>query len=444
MLKRAPVWASVSVAVALALAAADASAKPGTFAGSLGVKVPKGAEAGIRAVNRATGTVAAARPVGRSGRFSLSLAPGQYLVVGTVMTKQGQGGPEADRGQPQVWPEAQAQLAEGAASASAGRGRPRAAFVQELGNVTPGRLAVELPKVTGSTGDPDWDALSGGIEDFMMTELVEATKCGTAVIEFERRAELLKGLEFEMSPYVDPATRPKRNLVIADIQLRSSISAAPRGGAKIAMRIVDSATGKTLGSRETTLGREDWAGPLEVIAKKISDDICKLSDVYEVTLDVSGEGRFATHSGTGAIHQTLRARRNDPTEKVWRASGPLQWGAVTFATNISECPLIDYVIPAVTWSVTITDAGGGELQVAWVLGGNDSTTASVDCHPSGPGDPDPPPIPGQPGVALLNTGPGTFVVPNAGGMQPVSGIVSDGGDGFFNSGQVTVTPAGVE
>jgi hypothetical protein len=64
--------------------------------------------------------------------------------------------------------------------------------------------------------------------------------------------------------------------------------------------------------------------------------------------------------------------------------------------------------------VTITDAGGGELQVAWAPGGNDSTTASVDCQPSGPGDPDPPPIPGQPGVALLNMGPGTFVVPYAG------------------------------
>ena len=113
-----------------------------------------------------------------------------------------------------------------------------------------------------------------------------------------------------MSPYVDPATRPKRNLVIADIQLRSSISAAPRGGAKIVMRIVDSATGKTLGTRETTLGREDWAGPLEVIAKKISDDICKLSDVYEVTLDVNGEGRFATHSGRR--HPPDAAHGEDP------------------------------------------------------------------------------------------------------------------------------------
>jgi len=56
----------VAVAVVLALAApvattAHAAARPGTFAGSLGIKVPKGAHADVRAVERATGIVAAAR-----------------------------------------------------------------------------------------------------------------------------------------------------------------------------------------------------------------------------------------------------------------------------------------------------------------------------------------------------------------------------------------------
>ena len=48
-----------------------------------------------------------------------------------------------------------------------------------------------------------------------------------------------------------------------------------------------------------------------------------------------------------------------------------------------------------------------------------------------------------PGVALLNTGPEAFNVPYAGGVQAVSGVVSGGTDGFFNSGSITVTPAGV-
>ena len=93
--------------------------------------------------------------------------------------------------------------------------------------------------------------------------------------------------------------------------------------------------------------------------------------------------------------------------------------------------------------MTITDAGGGQLQVTWTRDGNDAATASVDCKPSGPGDPDPPPVPGMPGVALLNTGPEAFEVPYAGGVQAVSGVVSDGTDGFFNSGSITEAPAGV-
>ena len=90
--------------------------------------------------------------------------------------------------------------------------------------------------------------------------------------------------------------------------------------------------------------------------------------------------------------------------------------------------------------MTILDAGDGQLAVTWSRDGNDGTTASVDC----PGDPyDPPPIPGMVGLALLNTAPESFYVPYAGGVQAVSSGVSDGGDGFFNTGTITVTPAGV-
>ena len=442
MPKRGPVGASVFVLAVLALTAADASARPGVFAGSLGVKVPRGAEADIRAVSRATGTVVAARPVSRTGSFSLSLTPGQYLVVGTVVTKQGKLvqkriGVSLKSGQKRKRSSLKAR------KRRRGRGSAQAAFVQERGNVTPGRLAVEIPNVTGSTGDPDWDAFSGGINDVMMNDVLNGSDCGTAVIEVERRAELIKELEFQQSPYVDPSTRVTRNLIVADIELRGSISRAPGGKAKVAMTIVDKSTGKALGRRETTLEAGRWPDQVEALAKRLADDICKLSDVYEVTLDVSGEGRFATHSGTGAIHQTLRVRREGPDAQVWTATGPLQWAAVTFATKISECPLIDYVIPAISWSVTLTKAGDGQFQVTWTPSGNDSTTASVDCQPSGPGEPDPPPIPGMPGVALLNTGPSSFLVPYAGGTQAVSGVVEDGGDGFFNAGSITITPAGI-
>jgi hypothetical protein len=440
--------ARVSVALLLAVAAlaattAPASARPGSFAGSLGVKVPKGAEADVRAVNRATGTVAAARPVGRTGRFRLSLAPGMYLVVGTVVTKRGKVvqkriGVSLKSGQKRK------RTSLTARKRKRKRGRARASFVQERGNVTPGRIAVEIPNVTGSTGDRDWDAFKGGINDLMMVDVLNARDdCGTAVIEVDRRAELIKELEFQQSPYVDASTRRTRNLIVGDVELRGSISRAAGGDAKVAMTIVDKRTGKTLGVRETVLDRAEWPDQLETLAKQFAGDLCKLSDVFAVTLDVNGEGRFATHSAAGALHVTLRARRNEPGRKVWRATGPLRWTNVTFATKIAECPLIDYVIPTISWSVTIIDVGDGQLQVTWTRDGNDGTTASVDCRPGSPGDPDPPPVPGMPGTALLITGPESFLVPYAGGTHAVSGIVADGGDGFFDTGSITVTPAGI-
>jgi hypothetical protein len=67
-LVRALTAAALAVA-ALAATAASASAKSGTFAGSIGIPVPKGAQADIRAVDRATGAVGAARSVGRNGRW---------------------------------------------------------------------------------------------------------------------------------------------------------------------------------------------------------------------------------------------------------------------------------------------------------------------------------------------------------------------------------------
>lgn len=441
MPRRAHVRVSLAAMVAVAAlgaSAAGASAKPGIFAGSLGVKVPKGAEADIRAVSRATGVLAASRPVPRTGRFSLKLAPGQYLVVGTVVTRQGKLvqkriGVSLKSGQKRKRTSLKARKRKRRGA------RPRAAFVQERGNTTPGRIAVEILDVKGSVGDPDWDVFKLGINDLMMNDVLNARDdCGTTLIEVDRRAELIRELEFQQSPYVDPSTRVTRNLILGDVEIRGSIARVPGDRAKVTMVTVDKKSGKSLGVREVVLTRAHVFDQLETLAKRLADDLCKLSDMYEVTLDVTGEGRFATHSSTGVIRQTLRARRNEPGRKVWRDSGPLQWTGVTF-TSKSECSYVDYVVPAIGWSVTILDAGDGQLQVTWTRDGNEGTTASVDC----PGDPDPPPIPGQPGVALLTTGPESFFVPYGGGTQAVSGIVADGGDGFFNTGSITVTPAGI-
>jgi hypothetical protein len=322
--------------------------------------------------------------------------------------------------------------------------RATAAFVQEHGEVTPGRVAVEIPDVTGTVSDPELAAFRGGINDFVTTDVIDqgGRKCGLAVLEVDRRADLIKELEFQQSPYVDPSTRVVRNFILGDVEVRGTLKEVGGGKATVTFTTVDKRTGKPLGSRSTTFG-EDAFDRLEELASGLVDDLCKLSDVYEVTLDVTGEGRFATHDAGGTMHAVLRARRDGSGGGgVWRASGPLQWQNVAFRTK-TECSYIDPIAPVVTWSVTIHVAGEDQLQVTWTRDANDSVTASVDCPPTGPDDPDPPPIPGQPGPSLVGIAPESFIVPFTGGAQALGGGVSDGGDGFFDSGSITVRPSGV-
>lgn len=425
-------------------AAAATPPRPGTFAGTLGVSVPKGGAGAVRAIDRATRTVRATKHVGRSGRFSLTLPPGGYLVVGTVAR------PDGRLVQKRVAVSLKAGQKRKGAKLTARRTRKRkagrhatAAFVQERGNVTPGRVAVEIPDVTGTVSDPELAAMRPGINDFLTTDVANTggAACGLAVLEIDRRADIVRELELQQSPYFDPATRTRRNFIVADVEVRGTIREVAGGRATVTLTMVDKRSGKQLGSRSVTFG-DDVFDRLEELGRGIADDLCKLSDVYEVTLDVHGDGRFATHDGSGTIHTVLQARRSAGGE-VWRATGPLQWTNLVFTSKTQDCPMTDPVAPLISWSVTIHVAGENQLQVTWTRDGNDAATASIDCYPTGPDEPDPPPVAGQPGPALLNTAPESFVVPFTGGTQPLTGEVSDGGDGFFNTGTMKITPAGV-
>ena len=430
--------------------AGAATPKKGTFAGTLGVKVPKGAQAEVRALSRADGTVAAAGAAKRSGAFSLSLPAGAYVVVGTLVPRPGDGrvtqirtGLSLKAGQKRVKANLKKRKRVKRKARKAGA---RAAFIQELGQVTPGRIAVAIPDFTGNaTGD--LGVVMGGLDDLMINDVLNAgqEECNLSVIASGRdRAELLKELEFQQSPYVDPATRVKRNIIIGDAEVRGTVTDLPGGKGKVEVRIVDSRTGKEYARLETIVDTQssDFFGPFEELSKQTAKELCKLHDAYEVTLDVKSDANLATHSASGTIKSTLLARASAPKRPVWRDSGPLSWQNVVLTTKIAQCPYTDVVVPGTSWSVTILDDGAGSLQVVVGLEGRDATTASVDCLPD-PGGADPPPIPGQPGPSLLTTGPLSFTLPYAGGVQAISGIVADGGDGFFNTGTITVKPSGI-
>ena len=417
-----------------------ATPRRAVFAGSIGVTVPKGGHAAVRAIDAASGVIVAAKDVGRSGAFSLSLPAGGYVVRGVVVTKR--------RGVITKTVAVSLKPGQRRRGAKLTRGRKatrkaraRAAFVTERGNVRFGTVAGGIYPFTGPSPRSDLGAFATGFHDLLTTDVLQSIeqRCRgrVALREVARLKDALREFELGKSRYADKSTFPQRNLIILDVAVRGTISEAPDGTPRVAMTITNDRTGATLGTIEASLGSDVFAGA-ERAAGQLTDKLCALSETYEVTLDVNGSGRFATHDASGTMHAVLLARRSGD---AWTASGPLQWQNVAFTSKI-ECPYVSTIVPTITWSVKITDAGD-KLTVTWSREGNDSPTASVDCPPGGPDDPDPPPIPGQPGTALVNAGPESFTLPYTGGAVPISGVVQDGGDGFFNQGTIKVTPIGI-
>ena len=121
----------------------------------------------------------------------------------------------------------------------------------------------------------------------------------------------------------------------------------------------------------------------------------------------------------------------DPkTATAWTLAKPAPWTNLVF-TSRTDCAYVSPVT-AGDMRVDITRVGDDRIRVRLIPSGGGSSTASVVC-------PDAPPIPGQPGPALIGTEPRDFELPLAGGTQPFSGGFKDGGDGWTNTGSITVT-----
>ncbi|MEI2702967.1 MAG: hypothetical protein V9E83_11270 [Baekduia sp.] len=442
--------AALSAAAWLVAGAAPAgaqSAKPGTFAGSLGLTIPKGAEAEVRAIDRASGTITRARGVPRSGAFSLSLPAGQYLVVGSVVPRPGRGAKitqtqvaiSLKAGQRRTKSKLTARKKKRAAKKKALRAR--AAYVQEGGQVTAGSVATEIPPFTGATGE--FAQFNKGMAAMLITDVTSnggaGEDCGVTVVEVERRDEVLKELELQKSPYFDPSSRVERNFVVGDVEVRGTLqNGAGNKTLGYDLRLVDKRTGAEVGRLTGTMSAADIFDGEQKLAKDLNEELCKLTDTYEVTLHLDGAATFATHSGGGTLDAKLTVKRAGKKSRIYRGSGTLGWSGTSYASKLAGCSYISPLEPSAPWAVTITNVGDGSILVEWTHEPGDLATSSVLC----PDDPTPPPIPGQPGPSLIQTTPESFQLPVAGGVQAMGGGFSQGGDGWTNSGTMTVRPGG--
>ena len=429
--------AVIAVVTAMfAAAGAQAATKPGTFAGTLGVTLPKGAQGEVRAISRADGRIAAARTTGAKGQFTLTLPSGQYLVVGAVIPAGGKGKTITEtRVAVSLKPGQKRTKTSLKARKKKKRKSAKASYVQEGGQVTPGNIAVEIPPFTGATGE--LSVLNRGITNMLISDVASGGDCDVTVVEVEHRRELTSELELSRSPYVDPSSRVTRNFVVGDVQARGRFTNNAAGtGVEYTVRLIDTRSGNEVGQLTGTIDAADFAAGEAQLAKNLKDELCKLTDVYEVAFHLDGSASFPSHTMTSVIDATILAKRATRT-RVWTGSGTFGWSG-TSVTALTECSITSPVAPTVDWSVTLTTGANGTLRIEWTYNDSDMVTITTTC-PTQP----PVPVAGGPGVAVLNTEPHTFALPVAGGTQTLSGSIGGFGQGWSNSGQITVTPKGV-
>ncbi len=357
---------------------AQAATKPGTFAGTLGISVPKGGQGEVRAISRADGRVVKTKTLGRTGAFSLTLPAGGYLVVGSVIPPKGkllaqtQVAVSLKAGQKRTKTSLKARKKKKPKAKK--RKSARASFVQELGQVTPGRVAVEIPSFTGATGE--LSVMNKGMAHMLITDMFgaggAADECDVAVLEVEHRDDILKELELQKSPYFDQSTRVERNFIKGDVEVRGTLKNGAGGKTlEYDVQLIDKQSGNEVGRLKGTMDASDVFAGEQELAKKLNEELCKLSDVYEVTLNVTGAANFATHSAGGTLNAVVQAKRATKKSPIWRGSGSLGWTGTSFSTKISECSYINPVEPTIPWNVTITNLGNGDMLVEWQPDGSD-------------------------------------------------------------------------
>lgn len=434
---------SAAIATALlasgALSAASPAAGPDVVGKVTGrLPAPSRALVEIRAFDAAGARVVAKATVGRTGAFRLSLGPGGYVLMTTVVPRSGGGSAVASAVTPLTLAPGQTRTGVTIPLPRAGGRRSdgrRPAYTQESGAITPGRIAFSVERFTGATGE--LGVMNRGLADMLQTDL-SRTPCRTALVaNGSDRALIEAELGFQRSRYVDPSTRVARNFVAPDIVVRGRLQTSGTNLLYVLV-LVDRRTGRTL---ETVSGalRGDLFAAAQGLAARLARRVCAYGEVFEVTFTGTGTASFATHSAGGTLNATRITAR--PVAKDaggatrWEGSAPVDWTNVTIAST-TTCSY-DTPVSGGTWGARLARVGEA-LEVKWLA--DALGTATVAC-PDGQGGEIR--VPGQPTLALIGSQPDTFMLP-ATAVQPVSGGLTDGGYGWDNALELKVRTIRVE
>lgn len=443
---RSPAPLVTTLVAAVLLPASATAATTGSVAGSLSAKPPKGAESSVVATSLLDGAVVSTAPISSKGTFKVALPPGPYALSTAVVPKPG-GGAVATGAFPVSLKKGQkrtklkvtskkVRLPKAKKSAAGTR-----AYVQELGQVTPGVTAFGIEEFTGGTGE--WAYLARGLSYLMISDLVGNTPCKTAVVATGRDRELILGelaLQKKYRKYFDPKTLTKRNFIISDLSVNGAVSTAADGkSSTVTVTITDSRTGALVDTVTGTLGEDTAFEDAEKLSKAVGERVCRRPAAYELRLTNNGKGTFGTHDTSGAIDSTLTALRSGgaPGEPAaaWSGVQNGNWTGVS-ATSKVDCTYATEATDFI-WSAQLSVVDDTKVKLAWTMAGRAMASLIVTCPVK-----DAPPFVqgGMPGPSMLGVEPASTTLPLSGGVVPLSGGISNSDGGWSNSGQIVVKP----
>ena len=421
----------------MALPVAAAGAAPGSLAGKVTGGTVVSGSAGrtiVSAVNVATGEIVASGFTARGGTYRLGVPAGQYVVTTSVVPRRG-------RVVEAIAPVARVRAGRKTAvrvslkrkrapkpvkrAKKASAPRARAAAIAPI-------VAVKEIAYRGPGNGPDAKYLGKGLSEFLQHDMVNGRPgCEPKTMESMRRNEVDREIAFQKSGYTDPKTRGKVEHIPPQITIEGSVTVAADGTTTWDVRLLDRTNnGAPVGGDYGTLPPGgDFLEAASQIGNRLLDQLCGAT--YDVTVSASGGGDFATHAATATFLTKVVAVPGGGVGRLpssWTGQAVAQWENIAVTPKIA-CAYTNILTGGVM-TVKLSITLDGKLNVRWQPDrGAAEATAAVDCPPDTVGDPDPPPIPGQPLVDLSFAQPQDFELPAAGGSQQISGDVLSGARG---------------
>ncbi len=321
---RAIGWAVAAAMVLSCVAAGVASgAALVRVSGTLSGARPPAPGAGVslvQALNLGDGALSATGFVDGRGRFSLSVPPGPYALLGGTVFFRG--------GLPTV-------RLVGALRARPGKPRRVALSLHPVR--THPRLATPAasagPALSRRVGVMDFTGgapyQNRGLATMIVTDLVpldDGPPCAFTVVEMQQRDAIIREIRLQQTQFFDPASvvRPGQ-LLQPTLVVRGSL--APHGGDDVSysLRVVYARNGRTKGTVSGRTGRNGWLTASGGIARQLVKIICAPDDLHFRLVAYSRTETSSTAYGQRTVTDTLSGGPG-PIVTIPDCSDPLNCG----------------------------------------------------------------------------------------------------------------------